>query len=157
MNHRVVLTGTQVVVLLLALSSEPLRCGVPTVEISAAEIPPAVMISQGTTAQGFPFISGGVSSEEREVLEASRKAYNVQLTFAEIGGAYLADVNLVITDAKGGEIIGIKANGPLFYIQLPPGRYGVSATFKNETKKLKSVIVAKDKIVRQTLIWNLAE
>ena len=157
MNHRVLLTGTQVAALLFALSSEPLRCGMPTVEISAAEMPPAVMITQGKTAQGFPYIIGGVSSEEREVLEASGKAYNVQLTFAEKGGAYLSDVNLVIADPKGGEIIAVKTDGPLFYIQLPQGKYTVSATFNNETKKLKSLTAGKDKIVRETVVWTLPE
>jgi len=157
MNHRVTLSVSYVVVLLLVLSSEPLRCGKPTVEIFAAEIPPAIMITQGKTAQGFPYLTGGVSTEEREILEASGRAYNVQLTFAENGGAYLSDVDLVVTDAKGGEIIAIRTNGPLFYIQLPPGSYGVSAAFKGETKKIKSLIVAKGKTVRQTLVWDLGE
>jgi hypothetical protein len=157
MNHRVTLSVSCAVVLLLVLSSEPLRCGIPTVETFAAEIPPAIMITQGTTAQGFPYLTGGVSTEEREILEASGKAYNVQLTFAEKGGAYLSDVNLVLADAKAGEIVAIRTNGPLFYIQLPPGSYGVSAAFKNETKKVQSLLVTKDKTVRQTLVWDLGE
>ena len=157
MNHRVTLGVGYVVVLLLVLSSEPLRCGKPRVEISAAEFPPAIMITQGKTTQGLPYLTGGVSSEERAILEASGKAYNVQLTFAEKGGAYLSDVNLVVTDAKAGEIIAITTNGPFFYIQLPPGNYGVSATFKGELKKIKSFIVGKDKTVRQTLVWDLGE
>jgi len=157
MNQRVVSIVTQVVILLFTLSSEPLRCGVPTVAIFAAEFPPAVMITKGTTAQGFPYVTGGISSEEREILEQSANAYNVRLTFAEKGGAYLSDVNLVITDTKAREIVAILTNGPLFYIQLPPGRYDVSATFKNEARKLKSLIVPKDKIFRQTLVWNLEE
>ncbi len=90
-------------------------------------------------------------------MEASGKAYNVQLTFAEKTGAYLSDIDLVITDAKGGEIITIKTNGPLFYIELPPGNYGVGASFKNETKKVKSLLVAKDKTVRRTFLWDLQE
>ena len=157
MNHRVTLSASHVLVLLLALSLEPLRCGVPTFEIFAAEIPPAMMITPGKTAQGFPYLTGGVSTEEREVLDASGNAYNVQLTFAEKSGAYLSDVNLVLTDAKGREIIAIRTNGPLFYIQLPEGRYGVSAAFANETKTVKSLLVAKDKTVRQTLVWDLGE
>lgn len=157
MNRRVVFTATQVVVLLLALSSEPLRCGVPTVDVSAADIPPAIMITEGKTAQGFSYLTGGVSTEEREILEASGKVYNVQLTFAEKGGAYLSDVNIVVTGAKRKEIAAITTNGPFFYIQLPPGSYGVSATFKNETKRIKSVLVAKDKTFRQTLVWDLGE
>jgi hypothetical protein len=157
MNHRLTLSVSYGVILLLVLSSEPLRCGMPTVEISAAAIRPAIMITQGKTAQGFPYLTGGVSTEEREILEASGKAYNVQLKFAEKGGAYISDVNLVITGAKGAEIIAITTEGPLFYIQLPPGSYTVSASFKGETKKVKSLIVPKDKTVRQTLIWDLGE
>ena len=53
MNHRVTLSVRYLAVLLLVLSSEPLRCGVPTVEIFAAEIPPAIMITKGKTAQAF--------------------------------------------------------------------------------------------------------
>lgn len=157
MNQRVVSTVTRLGVLLFTLSSEPLRCGVPTVELSAAEFPLGVMITQGTTAQGFPYLTGGVSSEEREILEQSANAYNVRLTFAEKSGAYLSDVNLVITDTKLREIVAIQTNGPLVYIQLPPGRYDVSATFKNEAKELKSLVVTKDRTVRQTLVWNLGE
>ncbi len=157
MNQRVVWIVTQVVALLFTLSSEPLRCGVPTVEISAAEFPPGEMITRGTTAQGFPYVTGGVSSEERAILEQSANAYNVRLTFAEEGGAYLSDVNVVITDTKAKQIVAIRTNGPLFYVQLPPGKYDVSATFDNEAKQLKSLVVPKDKIVRQTLVWNLGE
>lgn len=156
MNHRVPLSLSYVAVLLPVLTSEPLRCGRPTVEISAAEIPPAIMITHGKTTQGFPYLTGGVSSEERKILETSRKAYNVQLTFAEKAGAYLADVNVVLTGAKGREIVAIKTNGPFLYIQLPPGSYGVSATFKGETKKSR-FIVGQDKAVRQTLVWDLGE
>jgi hypothetical protein len=151
------MTVTRVAVLVLALSSEPLRCGVPTVDAAAAEFMPAIIITKGTTAQGFPYLTGGVGTEEREIVEDSRKAYNVQLIFAEKGRGYLSDVNLVVTDAKGGEIIAIKTNGPFFYIQLPPGSYGVSATFQGETKKLKSLVVPKARTVQQTFVWNLGE
>jgi hypothetical protein len=115
------------------------------------------MIAQGTTAQGFSYLTGSVSSEEREILQQSAKAYNVRLTFAERGGAYLADVNRVLTDAKGHEIITIKTNGPFFYIQLPRGSYGVSATFQGETKRPKSLVVPQARILQQTFVWNLGE
>ena len=157
MNHRISASASHMALLLLVLSSEPLRCGMPTVYVSAAETPPGVMITQGTTVQGFSYLTGGVSSEEREILEQSGKAYNVRLTFAERGGAYLSDVNLVFTDAKGREIIAIKTNGPFFYIQLPPGSYGVSATFQGETKKLKSLVVPQARTLQQTFVWNLGE
>jgi hypothetical protein len=129
----------------------------PTVNSFAAEISPGVMIVQGKTDQGFPYMTGGVSSEEREILKQSANAYNLHLTFAEKDGAYLSDVSLVITDDKGREIVAIKTNGPNFYIQLPPGRYGVTATFQGETKKFKALAVPQAGTVQQALVWNLGE
>lgn len=121
------------------------------------ETPPGVLITRGTTQQGFPYLSGGVSSNERQIMEGLGKDYNVKITFAERGGAYLADVSLIITGTKGTEIVAATANGPWFFIQLPPGRYTVKATFNGQTKSTDAFTVAKDKTVRRTLIWNLGE
>jgi hypothetical protein len=124
---------------------------------TAEENPPGVMISRGTSPQGFPYLSGGVSSDEREIMEALAKDYNVKLTFAERRGSYLADVRLVITGTKGDEIIATTANGPFFYIQLPVGSYAVKATTNGETKEIKRLDVPKGKTVERTLVWDLGE
>jgi|SRR3989304_1846508 len=142
-------------VALFLLLFDPLRCAVPTAH--AAEFASWIAIAEGQTAQGFPYLSGGVGSDEREIMEEKGKAYNVRISFAAKGGAFLADVKLVIADARGGEIVSITAPGPLFFIQLPPASYRVSASFRNETKEIKTLAVAKDRIVRRTLIWDLGE
>jgi len=128
---------------------------VPRAEWRATRHPPSIVITEGKTAQGFPYLYGGVGSDEREMIEARGKAYNVKFSFATKGGAFLSDVKLVIADAKSGELISLIADGPLFFIQLPPGIYTVSATFRNETKEIKALAVVKDKTVRRTLIWDL--
>jgi hypothetical protein len=144
--------------LVLALfSAEPFRCGEPMVESIAAEIPPGVMITRGVTAQGYDYLSGGVSSEEREIVKETGKSYNVQIAFAEKRGAYLADVSLVIQGAKGQEIVAVSGSGPLFYIQLPPGDYSVTATYDGATKHIQHLQVVKGRSVRQTLTWDLGE
>jgi hypothetical protein len=130
---------------------------VPRAEWRATRNPPWIVITEGKTAQGFPYLYGGVGSDEREMIEARSKAYNVQFSFAAKGGAFLSDVKLVIADAKSGELISLITDGPLFFIQLPPGIYTVSATFRNETKEIKALAVVKDKTVRRTLIWDLGE
>ncbi len=139
------------------LVSEPLRCGGRLPEVPAAQFPPAILIVEGKTIQGFAYLSGGVSSDEREVMEERGKSYNVKLVFAEKTGAYLSNVKLVIADTKGGEIISITTNGPWFFIQVPPGSYSVVATFTAETKQLKGLKVLKDQMVTRTLIWDLGE
>ena len=105
--------------LFMALIVDPLRCYAPVAV--AARFPPAILITEGKTAQGFPYISGGVSTDERERMETEGKSYNVKLAFAERRGAYLSDVKVVIEGAKGAEIVSVTTNGPWFFIQLPPG------------------------------------
>lgn len=143
--------------LLLALSAVVFMCGILGTGFTAEEIPPGVMITEGKTRQGFPYISGGVSSDEREVIDKLGKAYNVRLIFAEKRGAYLSDVRLVIETANGAEVISITTNGPLFYIQLPPGSYEVKASFNRVTKAIKRLEVPQYKRVQQVLTWDLGE
>ena len=128
---------------------------VPRTESRVARNPPSIVITEGKTAQGFPYLYGGVGSDERDVMEGKGKAYNLKLSFAAKGGAFLSDVKLVIADKKSGEIVSLVTDGPLFFIQLPPGNYTVSATFRNETKEIRALTVGKDKTVRRTLIWDL--
>jgi len=146
-----------VLFLVLPLAFDPLRCAMPRAEAATTETPPWIVITEGKTAQGFAYLYGGVGSDEREIVEEKGKAYNVKLSFAAKGGAFLSDVTLVIADAKSGELVSLITDGPLFFIQLPPAIYTVSATFRNETKEIRALTVGKDKTVRRTLIWDLGE
>jgi hypothetical protein len=89
-------------VLLALLVVEPLRCGGPVPAVPAAQFPSTIIVVEGKTKQGFPFLSGGVSSDERDVMAERRKDYNVILTFAENNSAYLSNVKLIIGDTKEG-------------------------------------------------------
>jgi hypothetical protein len=143
--------------LFFLLSLEPMRCGVPTTNAVAAQFPPALIITEGKTSQGFPYLFGGISTNEREAMEERAKGYNVKLVFAEKRGAFISGVTVVITSAKGAEIASLNTEGPWFYIQLPPGDYSVKATFKGETKQITNLRVPKDKMIQQGLIWDVAE
>jgi len=146
-----------VLFLVLPLAFDPLRCAMPRAESATTETPPWIVITEGKTVQGFPYLCGGVGSDEREMVEKRGVAYNVKLSFAAKGGAFLSDVKLVIADKKGGEIVSLVTDGPLFFIQLPPGIYTVSAMFRNETKEIRALAIGKNKTVRRTLIWDLGE
>lgn len=142
---------------ILLFLSQPTRCGLPTVNFEAAEIPPALIITEGKTSQGFPYLFGGVSSNEREAMEARAKGYNVKLVFAAKDGSFISGVSVMIVTAKGAEIASLATDGPWFYIQLPPGTYSVRATFKGETRQIKEIRVTKDKRVQQGFVWDLGK
>ena len=86
-------------VLILGLSS--VFSSPPITESASPDLGPAIAITEGKTEQGFPFLSGGVSSDEREVMEQKGKASNVKLSFAEKRGPYLSDIKLEIRGSKG--------------------------------------------------------
>lgn len=144
---------------ILAVLLEFPRCGAPTVELLAAEFPPALGITEGKTAQGLPYLFGGISSNEREAMEerAKAKGYNVKLIFAEKSGPFIAGVTVVIADAKGAEVVSVAIDGPWFYIQLPAGDYSVKATFKGQVREIKRLSIPKNKTVEQTFVWELGE
>src|SRR5215470_6670699 len=92
-------------------------------------IPPQVKMYQG-----IPYISGGVGTEEHDLLQAQSREYNVELTFAVKAGNYLADIPLTIVDNQGRKVLEAVSEGPLFYTKLPPGAYTVIAQADGQTQ-----------------------
>jgi hypothetical protein len=157
MKDRLPMFGTRFAIGLALLVFDPVRCCVPKTVALAAEFPPAIMITEGKTAQGYPYLSGGVGSDERIAMEERGKAFNVKFIFAETSGPFLATVNLEIFGSKNEAILSFTTTGPWFYIQLPPGIYNVKATFAGQSKQAKALRVGKDKRVQRTFVWDLGE
>jgi hypothetical protein len=116
--------------LFLLILLEPARCGVPPINAQSADLLPAIVITEGATPQGYPYIFGGVSSNEREAMEARAKDYNLRLVFAAKSGAYLSGVMLVLTTANGAEIVSVATNGPWFYIHSAAGKLFGAGTLR---------------------------
>jgi hypothetical protein len=144
------------VIFLALLIAEPPRCGGPTPMLSAAQFPPTIEIAYGKTLQGLPYISGGVSSDEREVMQERGKTYNVKLVFADKSGALLADVKLIINDSAGQEIVFLRAAGPWVYVQLLPGIYHLQASAVARTQELKALRVMKDQKTQHVFVWDFS-
>jgi hypothetical protein len=142
---------------LLVVLFDPLRCSAPATNSLAAQFPPAMMITEGKTAQGFPYLSGGISTDERERMEEMGKAYNLKLVFAAKKGPFIAGVRLVIEGEKGAEIINLVTDGPWFYIQLPTGVYRLRATFEGQKKEVRRLAVSKGKRIQRNLVWDLSD
>lgn len=77
--------------------------------------------------------------------------------FAAYSGAYLSDVRVVVNDAHGNEIINTTTAGPLFYAELPAGKYDVKAIFDNRTQESKNLQRDKGRRVSRLFRWNVAD
>ena len=157
MRFHSVFGGKSLGFFLLVFLFDPLRCSAPTTKSMAAQFPPAIMITEGKTAQGFPYLSGGISTDERERMEEMGKAYNLKLVFAAKKGPFVAGVRLVIEGETGSEIINLVTDGPWFYIQLPAGVYRLRATFEGQKNEVRGLAVSKDKRIQRNLVWNLPD
>ncbi len=106
---------------------------------------PAVAETTGQTALGGPFVSGGIGEGEIARLEAQRDKHSLWvITAARRSGAYLADVQVRITDAKKAVVFDRTLDGPWLLVDLPLGRYEVEASHKGERYSRPTTIHAGD-------------
>jgi hypothetical protein len=144
MSHAVLLTGLPLALILLQPMPVPAS-------------PTADQIASGKTEQGYPFVSGGVGIEERQQMLHQAKRYDLELAFADHTGKYLSNVDIVINDQHGRQIVNTISSGPWFYISLPAGKYDVKATFDNRTEEIKNLDVSKDHHLTRLLHWDVTQ
>ena len=82
---------------------------------------------------GLPYISGGVSIDEREALRQMSQDDNLQLIFAARNGEYISDVDIVITKSNGHQVLSTTTQGPWLFTKLPVGTYQVTAETKGRS------------------------
>lgn len=98
-------------------------------------------MTEANTAQGEPYVSGGVALEEREALNVRRADFSLWIaTAAKKTGSYRADVRVKIADAAGKVVLEAKLDGPWLLVNLQPGRYTVDASFDRQTQRKSTTI-----------------
>ena len=135
-----------------------LSVGVPLALLLAAPLTVfAGDMVKGETEQGYRFMSGGAGIEERNEMMQQASQYDLALIFAAPSGDYLSDVGVVITDGRGKEVVNTTTTGPLFYAQLPSGRYNIKATYDGQSKEIKGMQVSDGRRVSQLFHWNVPD
>lgn len=88
-------------------------------------------------AADYQFISGGISEEGRDgfLAQQAPAGYNAKMLFTGPAGNLLADVDVVIKNAKGEAVVTTKTDGPLLLAKLPRGAYKIEANYKGEVKR----------------------
>jgi len=89
------------------------------------------------------YLSGGVGKEEADALKQQSADYALTLEFASSRsaegdtspGAYIADVQVDIRDARGRPMLNTTSTGPLLLVRLPAGDYTVVADWNGVRKQ----------------------
>ena len=113
--------------LTLLYSAKGMAATTPTGEFAGVSI-------QKGSANGVTYETGGVGIEERAAMDHSIHAYDLRLVFSNTKGWDLASIPVQIKSADGKVLLSEEANGPWLWVNLPPGSYVVSATYKNHTE-----------------------
>ena len=97
------------------------------------------------TITATTYVNGGVGKDEEVALHRIAKEFPLRMTFSERkDGEFLADVSVVIADARGNPIFELPKAGPMLYVMLPNGKYKVSARFKGLTESQEVMLAGKD-------------
>ena len=117
----------------------------PTIQsLTPAEVASGALTPK--TEHGIHYVSGGIGIEERGWLAQHGHEYNVHATFAVAqGGSFVADVAVVIKDAKGNTLLTTTANGPKFLANLKPGSYTLIATHDGQSLTRTVTVTAKER------------
>jgi hypothetical protein len=93
-------------------------------------------------------------SELRRVNDPARD-HGLNLGFAEVSGAFLGDVTVVIEDRSGKELVNTVVDGPWFFVPLPAGTYHVKAIFDEQVKHIKDLRLAETQVTMMVVYWDL--
>ena len=86
---------------------------------SAAAQPVRVPLDHETTIAGVGVACTGIGQTKDD---PKWKAYPVLVEYAGPGGELLANATLILSDAKGAEVLSASCEGPWILLKLPPGK-----------------------------------
>lgn len=107
------------------------------------------------TSGKVKYLTGGVGKDESGMIKAEARHWPLALEFAvrTAGRAqFAADVDVLVRDAAGHEVLRAKAEGPFLLARLEPGQYTVQATLNGQVQN-KPVHIEKDRPLRLLISW----
>ena len=115
--------------------------------VDLSQAPPA------KTAHGIEYRNGGVGKEERDALHLVAKGYTLKVVLsAKQDSAFARDATIRIVDASGKSVFEAADVGPLFFANLPAGKYKVTVDAYGQPKE-QSVALASGKQTAISFSW----
>jgi hypothetical protein len=107
------------------------------------------------TQGSVTYVSGGIGQEEAQAFEVAAAHYPLTLEFAikhAPHAEFIADVHVIVTDARGQHMLDTHSDGPFLLARLPVGRYTVTAEHQGQTLT-KTIQVAPAKSAHALFLW----
>ncbi|HEY0844394.1 MAG TPA: hypothetical protein VGE12_03455 [Noviherbaspirillum sp.] len=115
---------------------------------------PAMAGLEPRTENGVKYVCGGVGSDEAASMKRAASDYDVMMTFAASTGAYLADVDVAISDSRGRSVLNVTCDGPILLVDLPRGgNYRVQAEAEGRTLTRTAQVGERGAVQRIRMAW----
>ena len=98
------------------------------------------------------YITGGIGDEETSAMQSERGDYNLQIMNADKQGHFSGYPHIIITDMQHNELLNADS-GPLFYTNLPSGRYIVEGSSMGQTKS-QNIVISGAKTSHVRFVWK---
>ena len=93
------------------------------------------------------YVSGGVGDDGKSAIESVSKDFNLALTLANPSGEYLGGARVAVRDASGKAVLDADSQGPLFYAELPPGKYTIAVSEGDREAQKRAVEIDRKSVV----------
>lgn len=140
------------------VSTDPARAAAilkAAAELKKRPPPAAVGVVRAETAAGYRLMSGGVTAEDRALMQAERSGYSLWVsTVARPSGAYLADVELQVDSLAGPagvhtRVLQRQLEGPWLLLALPAGSYEITGRYRDAADQPAQTLTQRVTIARQ--------
>jgi hypothetical protein len=124
-----------------ALAAVVLGIALPIGTLSADTMPMHDM-----HASDVNYRTGGIGSSEAEEMREAAKDYTLEIVFVQkLKGLeeFISDVKVQIQDAQKNTVLDVTTEGPFLLVNLPNGKYVITAEFSSDTKQQKVNVGAK--------------
>jgi hypothetical protein len=121
-----------------------------------AEDPSSTTLPPEQHAGSISYITGGVGSNEAKAMEAQIDKHTLAIELLEKTAnrdEFTGDATVDITDQSGTSLLSAQSDGPFMLVDLPPGRYTVTATINGKELKKSAVVIAENKTARATFVF----
>jgi len=104
---------------------------------------------------GIRYVSGGAGTEEERAIRAVAKDFSLRVVLATPSGSYLGGAMIDVRKPDGKNVLVADSQGPLFFAELPSGRYTVKASGPGGSSMSKTVNLTSGK--QTEVAFHLAE
>lgn len=111
---------------------------------------------QPKVQNGVAYLCGGIGSDEAASMKQVASQYDLMLTFAASTGAYLADVNVDIADARGQAVLQTTCDGPIMLVSLHKnGTYRIRANAGGHVMTRTARVQSGKKVASVAMAWPI--